>query len=253
MRPFLRMSPGVLLGAVLLTGLAPGPAGGLPAGEPHLPDLRTRPPGDLQVVTYRRTRSLLLSNTVWNAGVGPLQLRPRNDSRSGRTTAFQRVFTHARPGDRWVFEEEFGVGTFEYHPGHLHWHFEGFANYDLRNVAADGSIGRNVHRSSQKTSFCIIDTAHVDLTLEHSSSKRSYAECDERSITGLSVGWGDTYPYYLPGQSIDITNLPDGDYWLVSTADMLDRIRETNEANNWAALRVRIDGDAVSVTGRRMP
>jgi hypothetical protein len=64
---------------------------------------------------------------------------------------------------------------------------------------------------------------------------------------GLSVGWGDTYPYYLAGQSIDVTGLPDGEYTLTIEADPKERIFESNEGDNTNSIVVQLSGGTVSV------
>lgn len=228
------------------------------ADAKHYPDLRTLKPSDLNiarqctlVVVGTCTRQLRFSNTVWNGGHGRLEMRPQNDSRLGKTTAFQRIWSHDATG-KWYLAEEVPVGEFVFHVSHNHWHFEGFANYSLVNENADGSIGTNVRRSSQKTTFCVIDTDAVNTGLEHAGSQ-TYTSCGQTDVTGLSVGWGDKYGYTLAGQSIDITNLPDGRYWLVSTADFQNRLRETNDSNNWAAVKLRISGTSVTELETKYP
>jgi hypothetical protein len=64
---------------------------------------------------------------------------------------------------------------------------------------------------------------------------------------GLSVGWGDTYPKELPGQEIDITGLPAGDYRLQAIADEDDKYHEQTRANNTAFTDFRLSYDG---TGR---
>ncbi len=68
-------------------------------------------------------------------------------------------------------------------------------------------------------------------------------------MQGLSVGWGDRYGYNLAGQSIDLTDLPDGVYYLYSVAVRDDRIQETNDANNGAAVKIRIRKNSVRIVG----
>jgi hypothetical protein len=67
---------------------------------------------------------------------------------------------------------------------------------------------------------------------------------------GLSVGWVDVYDHYLPGQSIDISGLPDGTYALMSTADPYNLIQESDETNNAAVVYLQIEGGRVSVVDR---
>jgi hypothetical protein len=244
----------VMTGATLFGSSAQGTT----TDAKHYPDLRTLKPSDVNVLRQCSliiigscTKLLRFSNTVWNAGDGRLEMRPQNNSTAGKTTAFQRIWSHDSSG-KWYLAEEIPVGEFVFHTAHDHWHFEGFANYSLVNENADGSIGNNIRRSSQKTTFCVIDTDAVNRSLEHAGAQ-TYTRCGRSDITGLSVGWGDKYAYNLAGQSIDITNLPDGRYWLVSTADYQNRLKETHESNNWAAVKIRISGTSVTELETKFP
>jgi hypothetical protein len=49
---------------------------------------------------------------------------------------------------------------------------------------------------------------------------------------GLSWGWGDLYPFLLPGQSIDVTDIPDGRYRLRIEVDERRWFREARRDNN---------------------
>lgn len=212
-----------------------------PADVAHLPDIRTLPPSDLRITDGERgSRHLRLTNTVWNAGDGPLELRAVN---AGTTTAaYQRVYTHDASGARRLaYERE--VGTFEFHPSHDHWHFRGFARYEVRSVAADGGIGRTL-RSSEKIGFCMIPTRRVSKNLEHYGWGGNY-RCGRGELQGLPVGWGDDYRWSLPGQSIDVTGLPPGRYWLVSSADVEQRLEEIDESNNAVSVLIRLTKDGV--------
>ena len=211
------------------------------AGTPHYPDLVTKPPTGIKIVSDKSTGQKLLkfSNTIANLGNGPFELRPDNNAGTGVTTAYQRIWTHDAIGD-WSLASEVPVGTFEFHAAHNHWHFGGFAKYELRNVAPGGGIGRRVVAASDKISFCMVDTLSVNLALEHAPSIRIYQSCSQNATQGISVGWSDVYGSSLPGQSIDITHVQSGTYWLVATADPNNTILETNDANNSAAVLVTI-------------
>jgi hypothetical protein len=215
------------------------------AGTAHLPDLVTQPPSDIRLVNDKAagTRTLRFSNVIANLGQGRLEVRPVNDSATGTTTGFQRIYTHNAAG-AWSLLSSTPIGTFEFHPAHNHWHFGAFALYELRNVNTDGSIGRRALRNSGKVSFCIIDSILINPNLEH-SAPGAYHTCTQTADQGLSVGWGDIYASYLAGQSIDVTGLPNGTYWLVSTADPENRIQESNNANNAAAVKVTIIGPRI--------
>jgi hypothetical protein len=64
---------------------------------------------------------------------------------------------------------------------------------------------------------------------------------------GLSPGWGDVYDFTLPGQSVDISELPDGRYRLWAEADPQGWFREVTRENNvtWVDLELSTGADGV--------
>ncbi|MBI4664330.1 MAG: S8 family serine peptidase [Verrucomicrobia bacterium] len=217
------------------------------AGQEHDPNLKTLKPSEL-VVTVENNRKLLrFSNATANLGAGALEVFAKNNT-SGTTEAFQRIFT-LDGNCSWSPASTNFVGSFRFHPEHDHWHLEDFAKYELRNVAADGSMGTAVHATSGKVSFCLMDSVRMDGSLRHASNQ-TYAECNQSRPQGISVGWADVYQWYLPGQSLDITGLPNGDYWLVSVTDpsnLLDEGGGAAESDNTATLKLRIQDNRVWV------
>lgn len=204
-----------------------------------LPDLRSLPPFDLKI---RRLgggrRELRLGNTIWNSGEGPMELIGELNPLTRQTRVLQRVFAsdgsaHARY-----------VGEFVFHPTHDHWHFEGFALYELWSLAQDGGLER-VLSSSDKLSYCLIDTDPLKRGMPQFSAQRIYAGCG-RQLQGLSPGWGDTYKSSLDGQSLDITGVADGYYALKSTTNPQRYLYEANYSNNSAVLYIEIRVNKVS-------
>ncbi len=192
-----------------------------------LPDLRTLPPFALRLVYDEDHQRLILrlSNSVWNAGQGSLELRGEVDPTAGRLVATQ-VYHNA-----WGGEELHRVGEFVYHPGHEHWHLDGFSLYEIWSLKSDGSLDA-LQVSSGKVSYCLQDTDPSPASgAGPASSPRQYYACQPQ-LQGISPGWIDTYASDLPGQWLDISNLPDGSYALVSRTDPYNLVRETNEHNN---------------------
>jgi hypothetical protein len=104
-------------------------------------------------------------------------------------------------------------------PCHGHYHFEGFAEYRLRDtngvqVAAGHKIG-----------FCLLDYRRWD----PNASPNDRYDCDYQ---GIQRGWSDIYYSSLPCQWIDITGLPGGTYILELEVDPENRIPEADENNN---------------------
>ncbi|MBI2911259.1 MAG: hypothetical protein HYY05_03895 [Chloroflexi bacterium] len=236
----------VVVLVVLLAGLAGsiGLAEAVSPGEPHYPDLRTRTPADLQVLFEAGKKVLRFSNTVYNWGKGPLELRPKHKPHN-TTEAYQRVYSHDTSGSPFLVSESL-VGTFVFHRSHRHCHFEGFDLYELLNDSG-GNIGSLIN-VSKKTTVCIRDNADPEPgagSLDH-FGWGGYWRCDKNATEGLSVGYGDTYPWNIEGQSLDISGLPDGCYWLRSTANPDGNLQESDYSNNWAAIRFFVSGTAVS-------
>jgi Lysyl oxidase/CARDB len=65
--------------------------------------------------------------------------------------------------------------------------------------------------------------------------------------TGLSVGWGDTYPAGIAFQWIDITGLKSGRYRLRATADPANWFPETNNTNNNTWVNIQLTSSGVRV------
>jgi hypothetical protein len=234
-----------LSAAVLLA--VPLPTLATSAGAIHLPNLKVWKPGAIRVrYDGAGNRLLRFTTSIPNAGLGPFELRPEHDDVAGTTTAYQRVYTHDADW-AWSVITEYPVGTFVFHPQHAHWHFEGFAEYRLHDVAADGSIGSLLREPADKVSFCMLDSVTANQRLAHASPTRTYTSCDQDLTQGISVGWADRYPWWLAGQWIDVTGLPDGTYWLVIEVDPLGRITETRETDNMSAAKIQIIGDSVTV------
>jgi hypothetical protein len=55
---------------------------------------------------------------------------------------------------------------------------------------------------------------------------------------GLSVGYGDNYRAFLDGQSIDITDVPEGRYYLVHRVNA--DVRESDYSNNAASVLLEL-------------
>ena len=92
-----------------------------------------------------------------------------------------------------------------------------------------------------KTSFCIIDLGIHDSSLPNYVPGGEFHSCSS-TTQGLSVGWIDVYTKGLAGQSIDISTVPAGTYWLESEVDPDDMVLETDETNNITRILVSLGG-----------
>jgi len=119
---------------------------------------------------------------------------------------------------------------FEYHPCHGHYHFKGFASSRLLDLEG------NELRSGRKVSFCLLDNIRWD---RGARTIRRF-NCGSQ---GIQAGWGDVYDSGLPGQWIEIGDLPGGDYQLELTVNPDGILSETNYDNNIVRIPVTIPGE----------
>lgn len=128
--------------------------------------------------------------------------------------------------------------------GHEHWHFTDFASYHL--LAAD----KKEIVKSGKEAFCLANTDAIDYTVKNANrhpynTDLSTACGRQNSISVrevLDVGSGDTYTQYRPGQSFDITDLPNGTYYIEVVANPAKRLKETDLKNNVSLRKVVLGG-----------
>ncbi len=206
---------------------------------PLYPDLKVLPPRDLRfdsvnvspepgVTTIHKV--LQFSNTTYNDGDGPLDLRATIDDQLDPPAgqAIQRVWDSA---GGYV---DYPVGVMTYHAVHQHYHFDGWGKYELwtaqqyNRFLASGRTEGSPKILGSKTTSCVLDEEFI-LTNPATTYPGTYsgAGCQQDANgtlhEGLSPGWGDTYDWYRFEQWIDLGaggDLADGDYVLRSVADL---------------------------------
>jgi hypothetical protein len=129
------------------------------------------------------------------------------------------------------------AGRFTYHEHHAHIHFDGYAQYRLRQILPGDGVG-SVVADGGKISFCLIDVDEWSSDLPGSPASARYTSCGQ--IQGISVGWTDVYDRSLPDQWIDVTGVASGTYWLEVESDPDNNLRESDETNNVARIKVTI-------------
>jgi hypothetical protein len=193
-----------------------------------LPDLVGLPAWN--VTTYHRRGGdfLAFNATEWNAGPGTLVVEGFRGVDEDEMDAFQYFLVDG------VATGRAPIGAMEFHAAHRHWHFEEFTEYTLLD-ADSGEV-----QISGKQSWCLANTDAIDLTVPNANwgafGGDLFTMCGGpgalwiREI--LDVGWGDTYSQYIAGQAFDITDLPNGDYYIRVHANPTGRIFEVNTDNN---------------------
>jgi hypothetical protein len=134
--------------------------------------------------------------------------------------------------------------------GHNHWHVKQVEVHQLETL--DGEVlGRLV-----KQGFCFFDTDAYRPELPgapaqlHWGARGCESPLGTRVRMGLSVGWGDEYPWTLLDERIDVTSIPDGVYRIREIADPNHEFEESNEDNNetWADIRLLTMPDGLRAT-----
>ncbi|MGW0784031.1 lysyl oxidase family protein [Streptomyces sp. NPDC002913] len=184
---------------------------------------------------------LAFSANVWNAG--PAQLVVDGFRKPGNALMDAYQYFYDASGKQVGYTP---TGTMEWdpRPGHEHWHFTDFASYRLLKADKKETV------RSGKEAFCLANTDAVDYTVENANwhpgnTDLSTACGQENSISVrevLDVGSGDTYTQDLPGQSFDITGLPNGTYYIQVLANPENRLKETDLGNNSALRKVVLGG-----------
>jgi hypothetical protein len=208
-----------------------------------MPDLVALPAWGITIDHQRRGQRdyLDFGATVWDRGPSPMVVE-----------GFRRA-DGSPVMDAWEYFYADGVAVgrapagdlmWDGRPGHQHWHFEQFARYSL--LAADQT---QVVRS-EKTGFCLAPTDAIDMTLPGAEWNPYQVglgtACGGRNSIWtrevLPTGWGDTYFQGLPGQSFDITDLPNGTYYIAVQANPDGALREVSAGNNTELRQVILGG-----------
>jgi hypothetical protein len=205
-----------------------------------LPDLVTLTPYDLRLVidSQRERRFVRFSNAILNAGVGDLVMKGQLDRATNRVEVSQEI--HYEDGSTTFVP----MGEFHFHAPHNHYHWDGFAVYEVWSIHPDGTLDELLY-SSDKVGYCIRDSDRI-LSGDGVPTSPVYRRCGPE-FQGISVGWADVYLHNTPGQFVDITGLPEGVYALKSTADPAGRLVEIDKDNNSAIVYFELFANRVQV------
>ncbi|MGH7179216.1 MAG: lysyl oxidase family protein [Tepidisphaeraceae bacterium] len=171
---------------------------------------------------------------------------------NGSQNVIQAVYHYDSVANLFTLHHYLASGQLTYHPGHGHFHFDGYAYYRLRQNVG-GVPGDYVNRPDgtgvvgAKTGFALINLVS-SFTLpngQNSSTLPGYASATSPASAthgqpptsggltqGIHVGHADVYGSSLEGQWLDVTGVPNGSYFLEVSLDGENSIIETDEANN---------------------
>ena len=220
-----------------------------PIGAAVLPDLMPQP--QLNVTTERLVDRwyIRFSTIIVNVGDGEFLLRATRPFVPAEWTS-EQLISHSGGGAEVIpIDAQLAWGG----DGHGHWHVVRVATVRLVPLDAGGHPGKEVVATDSKIGFCFYDHTHE---LGRGPEEEVYSadtcgeEDDDLLGMGLSPGWNDTYRQALPGQSIEVTGLPDGKYRLFTDVDEYEWFREVTRENNrtWIDLELRMTPAGLSAS-----
>jgi hypothetical protein len=179
--------------------------------------------------------------TVWNAGTSPLLVDGFRRTGTELMDAYQYFFD--AKGNQ-VGSVPAGTMQWDNREGHKHWHFTDFAQYNL--LGADKKLAVR----SGKEAFCLANTDAVDYTIPNAKWRPENTDlstsCGGNTAVAvrevLDIGNGDTYSQARPGQSFEITDLPNGTYYIQVLANPVNKLAEVSTTNNSSLRQIILGG-----------
>lgn len=235
------------------------------AGCDLLPDM-TASAKEIQLNHSESPGALEISNATPNIGYGPIEIYGMDSCFCGTTPVpcgtvcpngeeikhliKQRIYVKIPGTDTLGFYDR-RAGEMTYHPTHNHLHVDNWSSYTIRSATSNPDattwpiLGRGV-----KQSFCLINLGKCP---------NNPGECvDKNGITltsfpnynfGFQSGCGlqqgiypgnyDVYSMSL-NDPIDLTNVCNGNYYIVSITDPNNNFLESDETNNWVAVPITL-------------
>jgi hypothetical protein len=229
-----------------LTGDVRDPGLTSPDLRPNVRDVAVRPMYifDESTLTYTQSPPHLWFDThAENHGAVPFDLMVEDLDVQATSSTSQCISWTAT----YVCRERAIVGGFVWHDEHKHFHYQDFAKYELRRLAADGRpdySSAGLVGASEKVSFCLVDSEPLALP----PSPTAYPPVCTATRQGVSPGWTDIYSNDLPGQQLSLDGLTDGRYALVITIDPPGRLYDSDRSNNRIEATVEIGGNLTTAT-----
>jgi hypothetical protein len=202
-----------------------------PVGSPVLPDLMPKPQNNVLTQKVKGRWRIRFNTIIVNVGEGDFLLRAVRDVRGGWDS--EQDIPYSEEGARRVPVRAPIVWGGD---GHEHWHIERVALVRLVPLSKDGRVEQGAKPLvDTKVGFCFYDHT-LELPSGLAEARYSAKTCGKEDTTvvgmGLSPGWNDTYRMGLPGQAIDVTDLPDGTYRLYTDIDPQGWFQEASTRNN---------------------
>ncbi|HEX8515269.1 MAG TPA: PKD domain-containing protein [Bacteroidia bacterium] len=213
---------------------------------------------------------LTLSNATPNIGWGPMEIHGSNScwcdtvsvpcstsicpDGSYPTQKLKQTIYH-KSGSTISSYDILTSGVMSYHPTHGHVHVDNWAEFTLRSATSNPDATTwPIIAAGSKISFCLINLG--DCTSDYGYCRdgnygpiMTMADIPNSPFgmisgcgndQGIYVGNLDIYSEGLPGMSIDLTGVCNGNYYIVSVTDPDNNFLESDETNNWSATPITL-------------
>ncbi len=227
-----------------------------------LPDMTAS--ADIMANQHTETAGrLTLSNATPNVGWGPMEIHGSGQCfcdtvavactttlcPNGEAPKEQVLQTIYRKNGAAMTSYQRPAGFMSFHPGHGHVHVDNWSQFTLRTQGPNPDPRTwPVVVAGGKLSFCLINlgdcTTNPGYCRDQAGRIITRADIPNDGFgtvtgcgrdQGIFVGHLDIYDQNLPGQFIDLPNVCNGTYYLVSVTDPNNNFLETDESNNAAA------------------
>jgi len=213
-----------------------------------LPDVTPGVPKHLAIHNQQQQEWLRFTNVWANLGPGTLEFQPLfpdpNADEGTTQDSFQNLYddegNFGIPNQN-IWSEV--VSQFTYHETHNHWHIADVGEFSIRVVDENNLPGEiALGATSIKVGFCITNVFKYNGD-ESPTSQRIYWDC-EVGLQGIQPGWVDQYHQSVEGNEINITDLPNGTYFLVHKWNPADSFVDADASNNesWMKFDLVDDG-----------
>jgi hypothetical protein len=142
------------------------------------PDLQVLTPTSLMSIgkPTSSTREFRFSHITWNAGFGPLEIRPNYNPSTNQSQGYQRLYTrNASGGLTFVMDVPIAVPMYWMPPTDYRFPMSGFGLY----TDVNGALGTLV-AASPKVNFCMTADVAVNLKLAFAPTSTAYSPSNLR-------------------------------------------------------------------------
>lgn len=208
-----------------------------------LPDLAMLQPNEFRLeLKSGGVRLLRFSTSIVNLGPGRFDVYG-SEPDPADSNKLTKVSQRLQQDGAWV-EHPTAATMFYSGDGHNHFHVFGLQDWKLAFQATPN----DTIATAAKTGFCFWDNVNLsNAPRYYTGATECHQQLDGTVPMGLSVDWGDKYPWNIAFQYIDVSSFPYGNYCLTLIADPRTEFIEATTDNNSVRTLIAIQPDGVTV------